>query len=245
MTDVLFLPGIILPASIRYQPLLGVLGGRVRAVTKDLEVYAADAPPPGHSIRMETDGVTRAADAAGFERFHLYGHSGGGAVALAFAAAQPERLLSLAVDEPAFDFLGEGSSEDWLAIKKAAALPEPESTREFLRLQLAPDEPLPSAPSGPPPPWMSKRPAGIRAFLVALETHRVDPARYRSFRAPVYYSHGARSHPRWLAMRDRLAAVFENFTAERYEGLHHLNTSHQAEPQRVAAALEKLWGSAR
>ena len=31
-------------------------------------------------------------------------------------------------------------------------------------------------------------------------------------------------------MKERLAGLFEDFTAERYEGLHHLNTSHQAEP---------------
>jgi hypothetical protein len=46
-------------------------------------------------------------------------------------------------------------------------------------------------------------------------------------------------------MRDRLAGLFEDFTAERYVGLHHLNTSHQAEPDRVAAALKKMWASTR
>ncbi len=46
-------------------------------------------------------------------------------------------------------------------------------------------------------------------------------------------------------MKDRLAGLFEDFTVERYEGLHHLNTSHQAEPERVAAALKKLWATAR
>ncbi len=33
------------------------------------------------------------AEAAGFERFHLYGHSGGGACALAYVATYPERVL--------------------------------------------------------------------------------------------------------------------------------------------------------
>jgi hypothetical protein len=31
-------------------------------------------------------------------------------------------------------------------------------------------------------------------------------------------------------------------TVELYEGLSHLNTSHAAEPERVAAALRRLWG---
>jgi len=244
MTDVVFLPGIILPAAIRYQQLIRALGNDVHAVTKELEVYAADAPAPDYSIRTEVDGIAQAADAAGLERFHLYGHSGGGAVSLAFAAAHAGRLLSLAIDEPAADFLGHGGS-DWLDIQKAASLPEPESTRAFLRLQLAPDEPLPPPPAGAPPPWMKQRPAGIRAFIAAAESHHVEPAAYRAFRPPVYYSYGTRSHPRWAAMKDRLADLFESFTAERYDGLHHLNTSHQAEPDRVAAALKKLWTSTR
>jgi pimeloyl-ACP methyl ester carboxylesterase len=243
MSDAVFLPGIILPAAIRYEPLLRALDGGVRGVTKELEVYAADTPAPDYSIRMEVDGVERTADEAGFGRFHLYGHSGGGAIALAFAAAHPRRLLSLAVDEPAVDFLGYGNEGYWLKIKKAASLPEPNATREFLRLQLADDEPLPPPPDGPAPPWMSKRSAGIRAFIAAAESHHVEPAEYRAFRAPVYYSYGTRSHPHWIAARDRLAELFEDFTAERYEGLHHLNTSHQAEPGRVATALKTLWAS--
>ena len=243
MIDVVLVPGIIAPAAIRYAPLLRALGDRVHAVTKELEVYAADPPASEYSIRNEVDGVARAADAAGLERFHLYGHSGGGAIALAFAAEYPDRLLSLALDEPAVDFLGEGGS-DWLEIKQAASLQEPEATRAFLRLQLAPDEPLPPPPDGPPPVWMRKRPAGIRAFVAAVESHRVDPAAYRAFRASVYYSYGTRSHPRWTAMSDRLARRFVHFTAERYDGLHHLNTSHQAQPDRVAAALEALWATA-
>ena len=41
-----------------------------------------------------------------------------------------------------------------------------------------------------------------------------------------------------------LEALFPDFTSELYEGLHHLNTSHQAQPARVADALRKLWGRA-
>jgi hypothetical protein len=53
MTDVIFLPGIIAPASARYAVLLQHLPG-VRAVVKDLEVYAGDAPPADYSITQPT-----------------------------------------------------------------------------------------------------------------------------------------------------------------------------------------------
>ena len=42
-------------------------------------------------------------------------------------------------------------------------------------------------------------------------------------------------------MQTRLAGWFPDFTGEVYEGLHHLNTSHQAEPDRVAATLVAFW----
>ena len=73
--NVIFLPGIIAPAAIRYARLVACLAD-VDAVTKDLEVYATETPPLGYSIAMEVAGVDRAADAARFDRFHLYGHSG-------------------------------------------------------------------------------------------------------------------------------------------------------------------------
>ncbi len=42
-------------------------------------------------------------------------------------------------------------------------------------------------------------------------------------------------------MAERLTVVFRNIQVERYEGLHHFNTSHAAEPERMAAALHRLW----
>jgi len=42
---VIFLSGIIAPASVRYAPLLEYLHG-VNAIPKDLEVYTRDETPP-------------------------------------------------------------------------------------------------------------------------------------------------------------------------------------------------------
>jgi pimeloyl-ACP methyl ester carboxylesterase len=109
---VIFLPGIVMPAAFRYERLLDALGGDVDPLVKELEVYRGPStPPPGYSLEVELAGIGRAADEAGLERFHLYGHSGGGACALAFTAAQPERVLTLAVDEPAIDFSPEDLQE--------------------------------------------------------------------------------------------------------------------------------------
>jgi pimeloyl-ACP methyl ester carboxylesterase len=239
--DLVLLPGIVMPASIRYHDLVQHLGG-VNAVVKDLEVYREPQPPGDFSIASEVAGLARAADAAGFDRFHVYGHSGGGAVALAFAAAHPGRLRSLALDEPASDFTREcDATYGWEEFDRATALPAAEGMRRFLELQVSPGVALPPPPEGPPPPWMSRRPAGIAAFIRALRSHRVEPEAYGRFSAPVYFSRGSLTHPRWASMEKRLSSLFPRFSSEVFEGLHHLNTSHQAEPARVAARLRALW----
>jgi pimeloyl-ACP methyl ester carboxylesterase len=238
--DVVFLPGIIAPAARRYEPLLNHLAD-VNAVLKDLEVYRGDVPPAGYSIATETDGVLRAADEAGLERFHLYGHSGGGAVALAFAVAHADRVLTLAIDEPASDFTDDGNMEyGWPEFDRVLHMQPAESMPEFLRLQVAPGVPLPP-PQGAQPPWMAKRPAGIRAFVEALRAHHIAGDEYRAFGKPVYFTWGSLTHPRWRSMEQRLSELFPSFSSEIFEGLHHLNTCHMAEPQRVAVRLTALW----
>ena len=208
-------------------------------IAKDLEVYAAEMPPSDYSIAREVAGVERVANDAGFERFHLYGHSGGGAVALAYAAAHADRLLSLALDEPAYDFT-DAIRADMEVVEPLKSLPAPERIRAFMRLQVSPEVEL-SAPTGPPPPWMATRPAGIEAFLQALDQHERLTEKYRAVHAPVLYTWGSLTHARWFAMAKRLAALFPDFTTACFEGLHHLNASQQAEPDRVAELLAVLW----
>lgn len=241
---VLFLPGILMPASLRYERLFGVLGDDVHAVAKELEIYRGPSvPPPGYTFEDEIDGIGRAADEAGFDAFHLYGHSGGGACALAFTTLRPERVLSLALDEPATDFSAEDLRELREVFLPIADLPLEERMGAFLRTLLREDAPLPAAPEERPP-WMTDRPAGVAAFVRALAEAEVSFGQLGPFGRPVYYSYGSLSNERWERKAERLSRVFPNIVVERYEGLSHLNTSHVAEPERVAAALRRLWASA-
>ena len=166
---VVFLPGILMPVAVRYRALLGALGGDARPVLKEPEVYGGPSvPPPGYSLKAELDGIADAADAAGLEAFHLYGHSGGGACALAFSVLHPERVLSLAMDEPATDFDAEDLRRMCEANLPMLELPPDELVRAFTRLLVRSDLEPPPPPDGPPPPWMSTRPPGISAFIRAL-----------------------------------------------------------------------------
>ena len=237
---VIFLPGIVAPAQFRFAPLIGELGDGVQAFTKDLEVYDPGLRQDEYSIDTEVAGLLAAVDSADIERFYLYGHSAGGAIALAFATKHADRLLGLALDEPASDFSLEARAAWAEAFAPIQAMPANERMPAFLKAQVAAGVEPPPSPPGPPPEWMASRPAGIEAFLAALDSF-VLPAPDPRFGGPVYFSYGSLSNPIWLGIRDRLASRFASFTAEEYEGLHHLNTSHAAQPARVAAALSMVW----
>jgi pimeloyl-ACP methyl ester carboxylesterase len=241
---VVFLPGGVLPAEPAYAALLRALGKRVDAVAKDLEVYSEDRPPKDYGIGREVAGILREADAHGFDRFHLVGYSGGGASSLAFAAQHGGRLLSLALLEPAWAGNDRTEEEETLLLRFRALdqLSNDELMAGFIRLQLAPGVEPPPHPEGPPPPWMSKRPAGIRAFIEAFDNGHLDLQALRGFDRPVYFALGGRSNPDYYArMASRLAEIFPDFTIETFPERHHFDPPHRLEPERLADSLLALW----
>jgi pimeloyl-ACP methyl ester carboxylesterase len=247
MTDrcpVVFLPGGVTPGDPAYAALLQVLGERVDAAVKDLEVYSGDLPQADYGLGAEVDGILRVADAHGFDRFHLVGYSGGGAFSLAFADANGERLLSLALLEPAWAGNDRTAEEDALMerFRTLGQLPTDQFVAGFVRLQLAPGVEPPPPPDGPLPPWMAKRPAGLRAILKAFDGGDLDIEALRTFDQPVYFALGGRSNPDYYArMADRLAAIFPDFTVETFPERHHFDPPHRIEPERLAMSLLDLW----
>lgn len=240
-----FLPGILMPAAVRYAPLLSSLGPDVRALPKDLEVYTHDAPPEDYGVQTELDGLTALLGRHGVDRAHLYGHSAGASVALAYTAQHPDRVLSLALDEPATDF----SDADRAALKEQfpqplAELPPADRMGAFASSLVRPGVELPTPPPPPASPESAKRPAGMLAWEKAMHEHDVDHSALRRFAGPVYFSYGSLSSRRWEDMSARVPSWFPRCRVERYDGLHHLSTSHQAEPARVAQALRRLWAEA-
>jgi pimeloyl-ACP methyl ester carboxylesterase len=242
---VILLPGAVLPAEAAYKNLLAELGGDVDARIKDLEVYAADRPPADFSIDTEARGIARVAGEAGFERFHLVGYSGGGASCLAFTAAYPDRVLSLALLEPAWAGNEELSPEEREAqafFRSLRDLPPPEFMASFARYQLKPGVKPPPPPDGPTPPWMAKRPAGLKAIIAAFDKGHLDLARLRRFPRPVYFALGGLSNADYFGrMAARLGGVFPDFTLETYPERHHFDPPHRAEAANVADALRRLW----
>ena len=197
-TQAILLPGGVMPAELAYGALLAALGDDVQAVAKDLEMYADAAPPAGYTLQHETDGVVRTADAVGFDRFHLVGYSAGGAASLAFAARHPERLLSLALIEPAWMGNDELSTEErttWRKFDRIAALPPEQMLPAFVANQLATGVEPPPPPPDPQPPWMARRPAGLRTFIETFRGSSLDLDRLRAFDKPVLFALGGRAIP--------------------------------------------------
>ena len=89
-------------SSAQWRPLMDRLGCRYRTLAADL--YGSGKSPTWPALRPlsladEVALLEPALTAAG-ERYHLVGHSYGGAVALAAACARPERVESLVLFEP-------------------------------------------------------------------------------------------------------------------------------------------------
>jgi pimeloyl-ACP methyl ester carboxylesterase len=241
---VVLLPGGVLPAEPAYAALLKVLGERVDAVAKDLEVYAKEEPPSDFNLASEVEGILREANAHQFERFHLVGYSGGGASSLAFTALHGQRLLSLALLEPAWAGNERTAPEEALMERFRALepLPSDQFMAGFQRLQLATGVELSQPPEGPPPPWMAKRPAGLRAFINAFDHADLDLDALRAFDRPVYFALGGRSNPDYYGrMAERLAGIFPDFSLETFPERHHFDPPHRIEPERLASSLLALW----
>jgi pimeloyl-ACP methyl ester carboxylesterase len=247
---ILLLPGSVLPADLAYGALIAALGPDVDAVAKDLELYATDEPPADYSLDTEVAGVLREADARGWDTFHLVGYSGGGASALAFAQRQPARLASLALLEPAWAGSWDWSPAHtalWAQYDELEGLPPREFMAAFMRLgvkpEVAPTLPVPG--EGAPPPWMAKRPAGIRAFLKTFKTYDLDRDRLAAFDKPVYFALGGLSNPDdYGEVADRLSKVFPDFQLEVFEERHHFDPPHRVEPDRLAGSLRAVWSRA-
>ncbi len=240
---VVFLPGGVTPVGPSYAPVLNVLGDDIAPLLKDLEVYEGDEPPAGYSIAMEVDGLERTVDAAGLDSFHLVGYSGGGAVSLSFAARHPDRLRSLAIFEPAnVPGLWDPTEHDEVAAMEA--MPPEQMMREFTRRQLRPGVEPPAPPPGSPPPWMAKRPAGLRSMMRAFEEDDTDREALRACTFPVYLGYGLLTSEMMVRRIVLLADVLPDVWIQAYPGIHHFAPPQRSQPEKYAAALRELWARA-
>ncbi len=242
-SQIVCLPGSVAPATERYRPLVAAAGEDVDLHLKELEVYREPSPPAGYSIEEELDALDAYASRLGLDRFHLVAYSGGGFISLAYAGTRPQRLISLAVFEPA-RIPGELTAEereffDGLA-RRLSGLQGPDFMSTFIHDQVKPGVEVPP-PSGPPSPEMRKRPAGIAAMLKAFDAYRFDRAALAACRFPVYYGYGDLSHEEQAMKASILARLFADIRVQRFTGVHHFVPPDRIYTPSHVASLFDLW----
>ena len=171
---------------------------------------------------------------------------GGGFVSLAFAGAHPDRLLSLELFEPASvpgDLSSEEAQFDGRLRKGLMGLNGPEFMHAFVGLQLRPGVDVPP-PAGPPPAWMRNRPAGIAAMMAALAEYRVDRARLRECRFPVFIGYGDLTGEHEEVRAGILARLLPDLHIRRFSGIHHFVPPEQIYSADHVRALRDLWARA-
>ena len=80
-------------------PVADRLRDRYFVVAPDLRGHGASDQPGAYSVADFTYDLHRVADAAGLDRFHLFGHSLGGHIVCRYAALFPERVQTLIMVE--------------------------------------------------------------------------------------------------------------------------------------------------
>ncbi|MEV0808465.1 alpha/beta hydrolase [Micromonospora sp. NPDC050200] len=83
-----------------WAPLADALGDQVRLYAPDLRGYGATDRPGRYGFAPMTDDLGALLDALGLARVTLLGHSLGAVLAYRFAAAHPDRLAALVLEEP-------------------------------------------------------------------------------------------------------------------------------------------------
>ena len=174
---------------------------------------------------------------------------------LAIPVAAPQRWRSplvtrsgwpsLALLEPAWAGrweLSEAEQAIWREYDRLEALPPEELMRRFMPLNVRPDVELPPPPSGDPPPWMAKRPGGIRALMKTFRTYDLNRDALARFDRPVYFALGGLSNPdQYGEIASRLSRVFPDFQLELFDERHHFEPPHRFEAERLAGSLTSLW----
>jgi pimeloyl-ACP methyl ester carboxylesterase len=242
--QVVCVPGSVAPAAQRYRPLIEAAGEGADLHLKDLEVYRETAPPEDYSIEEEVEAIDRFADSRGLDRFHLVAYSGGGFISLAYAGTRPQRVISLALFEPARipGPLSDAERAFFAELEgKLRGLEGDQFMTVFVREQVKPGAQLPPPPSGPPSPEMRKRPAGIAALIRAFEAHPFDRDRLRTAPFPVFYGYGDLSHPEQALKAGILAELIPDIHVRRFDGVHHFVPPEQIYTAEHAAELLELW----
>ena len=244
--QVICVPGSVAPAAQRYRPLIEAVADAADLHLKDLEVYREPVPPSDYSVEEELDAIDRLAGSKSLDRFHLIGYSGGGFISLAYAGTRPERVISLALFEPARipgTMTGEEAAAFAALEAKLHGLQGSEFMAAFVREQVKPGVQVPPPPASLSPE-MQKRPAGITALIRAFEDYAFDRRLLAEAQFPAFLAYGDQTHEVESIKAGILARLFGDIRVRRYSGIHHFVPPEMIYTAAYAQALLSHWRAA-
>jgi pimeloyl-ACP methyl ester carboxylesterase len=217
------------------------LAPRVNVSLVELAVWGLDACAR-YDMDVEVAAVQALVDAAAVDRFHLFGFSAGGSVALATALAMPDRVLSVAVLEPASigDDAWNPAEAAWQAeLSRIRTLPADSCMPDFRRLLMRPGlEPPPSRRSSGA--WTSQ----AEKLEDMLERPGFASSDLAAFRGPALIVIGGQSNPRWSLLADHLVDVMPDARVAVFPTLSHFTPPYREQPEAFEQLLLPFWTQA-
>ena len=234
-------------SSAQWRPLMDRLAGRYRTLAGDL--YGSGQSPPWPGARPLTLADERMLLAPAFEaaggRFHLVGHSYGGAVALEAARAHPERVASLVLYEPVlFSLLGEDPTQP--AAREIAAV------RDDTVAALERGDPHASgarfvdywmgagawaAMPAPRRDALARAMGAVKAEWDAVFGNPTPLSAFAALEVPVLYLTGSESPASSRGVARLLARTLPRVTAIEIKGVGHMGPI--THPDRINALVER------
>jgi pimeloyl-ACP methyl ester carboxylesterase len=214
------------------------LAPHVRVEVVELRVWHLEPGAP-YDSGVEVSAITDLVDVRGFDRFHLFGFSAGGTIALAAALALGERVISLTTLEPATIGADEWDpvEAEWQAeMRRSLTLPVAERGAAFRRALMKPG-------LAPPP---ETRPFDITPQDEMLEQMIFAPGFQSTdlsrLTEPVLTVIGGQSSPRWQLVAERLEHLLPNARTEVFAELSHFTPPHREAPEAFERLLVRFWG---
>jgi pimeloyl-ACP methyl ester carboxylesterase len=236
-------------SSAQWRPLMDRLGGRFRTLAADL--YGSGRSPawPGERPMWLADEVASLApvfEAAG-PRFHLVGHSYGGAVALRAALADPARIESLVLFEPVlFSLLTAENPKHAAALEIAAVRDDTIAAVRAGRLDASGARFVdywmgPGAWARMPRPRRETIAGQMRQVEAEWHAAFMEPTPLSAFAAldvPVLFLTGAESPLSSREIARLLATTLPQVTSIEVSGAGHM--APLTHPERVNALIERF-----
>jgi pimeloyl-ACP methyl ester carboxylesterase len=224
---------------------MDLLAGRFRVIAADLYGCGRSPAWPGERAMWIDDQLELLAPVFGRagERFHLVGHSYGGAIALKAALKYGSRVRSLALYEPVLFALllreapGSAAAREILAVSDdMMRLAPAESAERFIDYWMGAGAwaSMPEARR----PMLVQAVQSVRAEWHSAFNEPTPLAAFGAIEAPVLLMSGTASTPAARAVSRLLAAALPGATVEALPGASHM--APVTEPQRVNPLIERF-----